>query len=60
MAELGLDIAADADVGDMPYANDWGFDCDRGPPDLFETPADLVIASWRENIGWREEYFAAE
>lgn len=52
----------DSGTGDdgMPYPNDWGFDCDRGPPDLFETPGELVIASWRENIGWREEFFAAE
>ena len=41
-------------------AYDWGVDCDRSDRSLFETPADLVIASWRENIGWREDYFAAE
>lgn len=40
--------------------NPWGFDCERGPPTLFETPGDLVITSWRENIGWREDYFATE
>ncbi len=23
-------------------------------------PEELIIASWRENIGWREEFFGAE
>jgi hypothetical protein len=37
----------------------WGFDCDRGPPTLFEAPGDLVVASWRENLGWRTDEFSA-
>ncbi|MEE4218658.1 MAG: hypothetical protein V2I48_13675 [Xanthomonadales bacterium] len=37
----------------------WGFDCDRSPPTLFESPGDLIIASWRENLGWRTDEFSA-
>lgn len=33
--------------------------CETGGPEIpYEAePEELVIASWRENIGWREEYF---
>ena len=37
----------------------WGFDCERGPPTLFESPGELIIASWRENLGWRADEFSA-
>lgn len=49
-----------AQVDDAFGADDlWGLDCERGPPTLVETPGELVVKSWRENIGWREEYFSS-
>ncbi|MBT8040495.1 MAG: hypothetical protein KJN78_09645 [Gammaproteobacteria bacterium] len=65
-AEYNWDCDALTAAFELVYPTDfdadplWGFDCERGPATLFETPAELVIASWRENIGWREEFFAAE
>jgi hypothetical protein len=36
----------------------WNPDCDRGPENIFDVgPTELIIASWRENIGWREEHW---
>lgn len=33
----------------------WSPECDVGPANVFQAgPDELVIASWRENIGWRE------
>jgi hypothetical protein len=33
----------------------WSPECDVGPENVFQAgPEELVIASWRENIGWRE------
>jgi hypothetical protein len=33
----------------------WSPECDVGPENVFQAgPPELVIASWRENIGWRE------
>jgi hypothetical protein len=36
----------------------WDPGCERGPASIFDAgPTQLVIKSWRENIGWREEVF---
>lgn len=36
----------------------WNPGCERGPATIFEAgPTELIIASWRENIGWREEHW---
>jgi len=33
----------------------WSPECDAGPENVFQAgPLEIVIASWRENIGWRE------
>ena len=42
------------------HASDlWVPECESGPENIFVAgPPELVIASWRENIGWREEEFA--
>lgn len=33
----------------------WSPECDVGPATVFQAgPPEMVIASWRENIGWRE------
>jgi hypothetical protein len=45
--------------GNYDSETPWGFDCERGPPTLFESPVDLIIASWRENLGWRTDEFSA-
>ncbi len=38
----------------------WSPECDVGPQSVFQAgPEDLIIASWRENIGWREEFFGS-
>lgn len=38
----------------------WNPDCSTAPPSPYEAgPSDLIIASWRENIGWREEFFGS-
>ncbi len=37
----------------------WSPECDTAPQNPYEaTPDELIIASWRENIGWREATFA--
>ena len=39
----------------------WNPECETGPQNPFEAGVDeLIIASWRENIGWREEFFGSE
>lgn len=38
----------------------WSPECDVGPQSPYEAgPTELIIASWRENIGWREEFFGS-
>lgn len=33
----------------------WNPECNAGPEDLFDAePSEIIIASWRENLGWRE------
>jgi hypothetical protein len=40
--------------------NQWSPECDVGPQSPFEAgPSELIIASWRENIGWREDFFGS-
>ena len=39
----------------------WSPECDTGPESPYAAgPSELIIASWRENIGWREEFFGSE
>ena len=39
----------------------WSPECDTGPQNPYEAgPDELIIASWRENVGWREEFFGSE
>lgn len=39
----------------------WSPECEFGPQNPYEaTPDELIIASWRENIGWRECLFEPE
>lgn len=39
----------------------WYPECERGPQTYWDLgPTELVIASWRENIGWRENHFTSE
>ncbi len=38
----------------------WSPECETGPGSPHEAgPGELIIASWRENIGWREEFFGS-
>lgn len=48
-------------LADYPSAQGmWSPEC-NDPGTIWEsTPTDMVIASWRENIGWREEFFGSE
>lgn len=37
----------------------WNPECNSGPQTVFEAgPTEMIIASWRENIGWREDLIA--
>ena len=37
----------------------WNPECNAGPEDLFDAePSEIIIASWRENLGWREAMIA--
>ncbi|MDX1554595.1 MAG: PilX N-terminal domain-containing pilus assembly protein [Xanthomonadales bacterium] len=39
----------------------WTPDCDVAPAGPYDAgPGELVIASWRENIGWREDFFGSD
>lgn len=39
----------------------WSPECETGPQTPFDAgPTEMIIASWRENIGWREDFFGAE
>jgi hypothetical protein len=39
----------------------WSPECDTGPETPFDAgPEEMIIASWRENIGWREDFFGSE
>ncbi|MDX1555365.1 MAG: pilus assembly PilX N-terminal domain-containing protein [Xanthomonadales bacterium] len=39
----------------------WSPECDTGPGTIWEaTPTEMIIASWRENIGWRENFFGSD
>ncbi len=40
----------------------WAPECDSSAPGspYAAGPGDLIIASWRENIGWREEFFGSD
>ncbi len=39
----------------------WSPQCDVGPQTPYQAgPDEMVIASWRENIGWREGFFGAD
>ena len=39
----------------------WSPECDVGPETVFQAgPPEIVIASWRENIGWRPAEYTAE
>ncbi|MDX1555342.1 MAG: PilX N-terminal domain-containing pilus assembly protein [Xanthomonadales bacterium] len=38
----------------------WSPECETGPGSPYLAgPGELIIASWRENIGWREEFFGS-
>jgi len=39
----------------------WDVSCESGPENIFlADPSELTIASWRENIGWREDIFVSD
>lgn len=39
----------------------WSPECDTGPASPYVAgPEELIIASWRENIGWREDFFGSD
>ncbi len=38
----------------------WSPECDSGPASPYDAgPGELIVASWRENIGWRDEFFGS-
>ncbi len=37
----------------------WNPECNSVPSIWESTPTEIIIASWRENIGWREEFFGS-
>ncbi len=39
--------------------NSWNPDCNQEGSIWEESPITTIIASWRENIGWREEFFGS-
>lgn len=38
----------------------WSPECSDAGSIWAESPTETIIASWRENIGWREEFFGSE
>lgn len=39
----------------------WAPECGSAPESLYAAgPGEMIIASWRENIGWREEFFGSD
>lgn len=39
----------------------WSPECDTAPPTPYQAgPDEIIIASWRENISWREEFFGSD
>ncbi|HKJ17366.1 MAG TPA: PilX N-terminal domain-containing pilus assembly protein [Xanthomonadales bacterium] len=55
-----LQLANSTLLGTTPAANIWDPQCNDGPGNPFQAgPKEMVIASWRENIGWREEFFGS-
>lgn len=39
----------------------WSPDCNTAPGSPYAAgPSELIIASWRENIGWREDFFGSD
>ncbi|HKJ17361.1 MAG TPA: PilX N-terminal domain-containing pilus assembly protein [Xanthomonadales bacterium] len=39
----------------------WTPECDTGPGSPYDAgPGELIVASWRENIGWRDEFFGSD
>lgn len=44
-----------------PNLDIWNPSCDTGVENIFLVgPEELVITSWRENIGWREAFFGSD
>lgn len=55
-----LQLANQTLLGGTVAANDWGPECNDGPGNPYQAgPKEMIIASWRENIGWREEFFGS-
>lgn len=59
IAEYNYDCAVlkaiHAELLDTAGQEMWNPECNAGPENVFQAgPPEIIIASWRENIGWRE------
>lgn len=54
--QMAWNLLADSGGGNL-----WSPECESGAQNPYDAgPTELIIASWRENIGWREGFFDAE